>query len=133
VGQPHQPQPGPEWVWLTADDRQRARVARRFRAVVEETVFDAYAPAAHSRLQHATQRERAPNLFVDLGQLLARERSPPFRGWNVGWKVFGEEKVEMARAAYGQNFDRLSELKGRYDPDNLFRMNINVPPAVPVP
>jgi FAD/FMN-containing dehydrogenase len=42
---------------------------------------------------------------------------------------FGEEKEALARAGYGENYDRLTELKAKYDPDNLFRMNINIPPA----
>jgi len=39
----------------------------------------------------------------------------------------GEDRV---RAAYpGPTWDRLREIKRRYDPDNLFRRNQNVPPA----
>jgi FAD/FMN-containing dehydrogenase len=41
----------------------------------------------------------------------------------------GEEKEELARAGYGENYDRLRALKAEYDPDNLFRMNINIPPG----
>jgi FAD/FMN-containing dehydrogenase len=33
------------------------------------------------------------------------------------------------RATYGINFDRLVEVKKAYDPDNLFRMNRNIPPS----
>ena len=33
-----------------------------------------------------------------------------------------------ARAAYGNNFDRLVDIKTRYDPTNLFRLNANIPP-----
>jgi FAD/FMN-containing dehydrogenase len=40
----------------------------------------------------------------------------------------GEEKEALARAGYGENYERLAELKAKYDPDNLFRMNINIPP-----
>jgi FAD/FMN-containing dehydrogenase len=41
----------------------------------------------------------------------------------------GEEQEELARAGYGENYERLRALKAKYDPDNFFRMNINVPPA----
>lgn len=41
---------------------------------------------------------------------------------------FGEEGDELVRAAYGANYDRLVELKTRYDPDNLFHINLNIAP-----
>ena len=34
-----------------------------------------------------------------------------------------------ARPTRAENWDRLRELKRRYDPDNLFRLNHNIPPA----
>jgi FAD/FMN-containing dehydrogenase len=42
----------------------------------------------------------------------------------------GEEEDDLAHAGYGANYARLAELKAKYDPENLFRMNINIPPAV---
>ena len=41
-----------------------------------------------------------------------------------------EESGERIRAAYGKNYDRLVEVKTKWDPDNLFRMNKNIPPQV---
>jgi FAD/FMN-containing dehydrogenase len=42
----------------------------------------------------------------------------------------GDEGEERVREAYpGATWDRLAEIKARYDPDNLFRLNQNIPPA----
>ena len=42
----------------------------------------------------------------------------------------GEEGEERIRAAYGQEkYNRLKALKRKYDPDNFFRINQNIPPA----
>jgi len=39
----------------------------------------------------------------------------------------GEARIH---AAYPRGtYDRLAEIKRRYDPDNLFRLNQNIPPA----
>ena len=49
-------------------------------------------------------------------------------GGYVGF--MGDEDEATIRAAYpGGTWDRLREVKRRYDPDNLFRLNHNIPPA----
>ena len=40
-----------------------------------------------------------------------------------------DEGQERVREAYGsEKYDRLQALKRKYDPDNLFRLNQNIPP-----
>jgi len=39
-----------------------------------------------------------------------------------------EEDTARIRAAYGKNYDRLVEIKTKWDPGNLFRMNKNIVP-----
>jgi FAD/FMN-containing dehydrogenase len=39
-----------------------------------------------------------------------------------------EDGAERIREVYGENYDRLVEIKRRYDPDNLFRVNHNIVP-----
>jgi len=40
-----------------------------------------------------------------------------------------DEGQERVRSTYRENYGRLVELKRKYDPDNLFRVNWNISPT----
>ncbi len=82
--------------------------------------------------------------ILTLGQWLTPEDDTPNIDWvrtahtaleplvdeRVYSNYMGENEGEArVRAAYGVNFERLQQIKRRYDPDNVFRLNQNIPPA----
>ena len=40
-----------------------------------------------------------------------------------------EEGQDRVRASYRDNYDRLAEVKRRYDPENFFHNNQNIQPS----
>jgi FAD/FMN-containing dehydrogenase len=40
-----------------------------------------------------------------------------------------DEGGERVRSAYGANYERLAQIKAKYDPDNFFHVNQNIRPA----
>lgn len=53
----------------------------------------------------------------------------PFATGGVYVNFLGNEGEARVRAAYGPNYERLVEVKRRYDPENVFDMNQNIVPA----
>jgi FAD/FMN-containing dehydrogenase len=61
-----------------------------------------------------------------------RRAGARFRPFSTGRSYINfqtaDEDEQRIRATYGTNFERLTEVKKVYDPDNMFRSNRNITP-----
>lgn len=57
------------------------------------------------------------------------EAMHPFSSGAYLLNFLGEESHDTVKAAFGPNYDRLVEVKKKYDPTNFFRLNQNIKPA----
>ncbi len=53
----------------------------------------------------------------------------PYATGGVYVNLLGTGEEDRVPAAYGENYERLVELKKKWDPDNVFRMNHNIHPS----
>ncbi|NIM52831.1 MAG: FAD-binding protein [Gemmatimonadales bacterium] len=58
------------------------------------------------------------------------DRSAPFATGGVYINFMPEDEGDRVGAAYGSNYERLVELKNKYDSENFFRLNQNIQPGV---
>ncbi len=73
-------------------------------------------PRRHGGEHRLDARRRTPRCKPELSE----------RRW---LNYLGDDQGDDAiRAAYGPNYDRLRELKRRYDPENVFHLNHNIAP-----
>jgi FAD/FMN-containing dehydrogenase len=83
-----------------------------------------YVMNVHGRWESAADDER--------GITWAREffaRTRPFASSGAYVNFLTEEETDRIASAYGAMYNRLVELKKKYDPTNFFRMNQNIKPA----
>ncbi|MEK6482328.1 FAD-binding oxidoreductase [Catalinimonas sp. 4WD22] len=59
---------------------------------------------------------------------LWKDLEPYTEGTAVNW-LMEDDGNERVQQAYGDNYQRLSEIKRKYDPNNFFHMNKNILPA----
>jgi hypothetical protein len=72
--------------------------------------------------------ERARDTAMQWARQTWRTLEPFTDGFYVN-TIAGDDPHQRVRATYGGNYPRLVQLKDKYDPTNLFRLNANVPPS----
>jgi FAD/FMN-containing dehydrogenase len=91
----------------------------------------------------AFQHRDAPYLMWVIGAWRPEDEAEPNIEWVRGvWEAMrpysngaayvnalGVDDQHRVRVAYGANYDRLVDLKNRYDPTNFFRLNPNIAPS----
>ncbi|MEI8597073.1 BBE domain-containing protein [Vibrio sp. M60_M31a] len=55
-------------------------------------------------------------------------KTRPFASGGAYINFLTQDESERTESAYGPTYARLQEIKKKYDPNNLFRMNQNIPP-----
>lgn len=53
----------------------------------------------------------------------------PYSAGGAYINMMMEEGEDRVRASYGDHYDRLAQIKAKYDPENLFHVNQNIKPA----
>jgi FAD/FMN-containing dehydrogenase len=83
-----------------------------------------YVMNVHGRWQTAAEDERCIEWCRDYFAA-----SGAFASGGAYVNFLTEDETDRVRSAYGQNYDRLARIKKEYDPDNVFRVNMNIQPA----
>ncbi|MEY4761517.1 MAG: hypothetical protein RLZZ200_1373 [Pseudomonadota bacterium] len=85
-------------------------------------------PAAYDYLGYTSWKDPSQD---ELGGRISREVWSGIQPFTTGYYVNTMPSANSQRlmATYGDNYPRLQALKGKYDPQNLFRLNANIRPA----
>jgi FAD/FMN-containing dehydrogenase len=79
----------------------------------------------HGRWEDSTEDDRCVSWCRELFTAMA-----PHATGGVYINFMTGEEQERVQAAYGDSYGRLVELKNKYDPTNLFRLNQNIKPSI---
>ncbi|MGI9272426.1 MAG: FAD-binding oxidoreductase [Woeseiaceae bacterium] len=110
----------PTWSWFQHMGGASSRIAPDATAFVHRDV------AFNFGIMYAS---RDPSMN-DAGRIAVREyykaMEPHFAGFYTN---LNEDSEQKTWGNFGANYPRLVELKNKYDPDNLFRLNANIKPG----
>ena len=97
------------------------------RVSVEATAFALREPGFEVDITGVWNSESERRLAVDWVAATREALRPLSRGVYVN--QLGDTSEELVRLSYGANYSRLVEIKKKYDPDNVLRLNQNIKPS----
>jgi Berberine and berberine like len=89
-------------------------------------------PAPGARLQPANRVAVQDHPATEENIAWARQAFEALRAWMAGRRYVNNlsaDDGQMVREIWGISYERLVQIKRRYDPDNVFRLNGNIDPA----
>jgi FAD/FMN-containing dehydrogenase len=119
-------QPAPAALCAVAIEHMGGAISR---VLPTDTAF------SHRHTQHSFLAIGVAADAVDAGAVTAWSRKQweaarPYLEEGVYVNYLAEDEgAARVRSAYGENYDRLTAIKAKYDPANLFRPNQNIKPA----
>jgi FAD/FMN-containing dehydrogenase len=145
--------PGLQWYWKTdfynalGDDAIAVAADHASRIPTGQSTIHLYSinGAVHRVKKDETAFGSRNSLFA--GVIVGVDPDPANRGKITDWtrqywealhpfstgeayvNFMMDEGQERVRSMYGENYDRLAEIKKKYDPTNFFRVNQNIKPA----
>jgi FAD/FMN-containing dehydrogenase len=78
---------------------------------------------------HARWRDKAQDAACIAWARQLSDATAPYASGSVYINFMPDDENDRVERAYGANYQRLAQIKRRYDPDNLFRLNQNIRPA----
>ncbi len=84
-----------------------------------------YVMNVHGRWEDRSDDERCIRWAREFFQAVA-----PYSMGSVYVNFMTADEQDRVEAAYGKNYDRLVELKNKYDSNNLFCLNQNIKPGI---
>lgn len=83
-----------------------------------------YVMNVHGRWEQASEDQKCINWSREFFNA-----SAPYADGGVYSNFMTDDETTRIASAYGSNFDRLAQIKKKYDPENLFHLNQNIKPA----
>jgi FAD/FMN-containing dehydrogenase len=89
--------------------------------VITPPTKNQYSPPLDNSIEIPSEREWVRSMWNDL--------KPYMMGTGSYVNALEGQETDRVRETYGVKYERLTAIKAKYDPQNLFHRNVNIKPA----